>query len=367
MKIERIETYTHKHLCLVKVYSDDGAEGVGQTAPYNADITATVLHRQVAPYFLGRSTESLTQCVHDTILGNHKFPWSYVCRAMAGVETAVWDMIGKTRNKPVCELLGGNPISLTAYGSSMSRRITPRDEAARLIRLREDHGFTAFKIRIGKECGEDQDMWPGRTEEIVPLVRKILPEDVRLLVDANSGYTPAKAIEIGTMLQDNGVCHFEEPCPYWELEWTAEVAAALSIDVAGGEQDNDLAQWRRMIAMNAVDIVQPDVCYLGGMIRSMAVAEMASEKGKLCVPHAANRSLLTLFTMHLLASIPNPGPYLEFSIEPQPWTNDLFEPALQVINGKVEIPNGPGWGITVNPDWLAHAKCDVSRGSKTIS
>ena len=120
----------------------------------------------------------------------------------------------------MCELLGGTPRALPVYASSMRRDITPAAEADRLVRLRDRHGYDAFKIRIGRECGHDQDEWPGRTEAIVPAVRRALGDDAALLVDANSCYSPNKAIEIGRMLEDHGVCHFEEPCPYWELEWT---------------------------------------------------------------------------------------------------------------------------------------------------
>jgi L-alanine-DL-glutamate epimerase-like enolase superfamily enzyme len=91
-------------------------------------------------------------------------------------------------------------------------------------------------------------VFPGTVRDYwvyVPAVRKALGDRVDLLADANSCYTAPKAIEVGRLLEDYGYCHFEEPCPYWELEWTAEVAAALKIAVAGGEQDNDLAQWRR--------------------------------------------------------------------------------------------------------------------------
>lgn len=360
MIIERIETCTRDPLCFVKVYASGGARGIGQTAPYNADITAAVLHRQVAPHFLGRPVEELERTVDLCIDRNHKYPWSYVCRALGGVETAVWDLRGKVARMSVCELLGGSPGPVPAYGSSMSRTITPEEEARRFTELRERHGFDAFKFRIGAQCGHDEDAWPGRTEAMVSVVRRQLPGRVRLLVDANSCYTPPGAIEVGRMLQDHGVCHFEEPCPYWELEWTAEVTAALTMDVAGGEQDVDLAQWRRMIAMRAVDIVQPDVCYVGGMIRAGRVAAMAHEQGMVCTPHAANRSMVTLFAMHLLRSIPNPGPYLEFSIEEQPWTAGLFEPALVVEDGEAAMPAGPGWGVEINPDWLKAAEIRVS-------
>jgi L-alanine-DL-glutamate epimerase-like enolase superfamily enzyme len=355
MRIDRIETYTADQITIVRVCTDDGAEGIGQTAPYNADITASVLHRQIAPHVLGRSPDELDEVNVRCIDMNHKFPWSYVCRALGGVDTAVWDLRGKVAGRSVCELLGGAPARLAVYGSSMSRQITPSDEAARLAALRAEKGFGAFKIRVGESCGHDADAWPGRTEEIIPAVREALGGDVALMADGNSCYTVERAIEVGRMLEDNGYCHFEEPCPYWELEWTARVAQELAIDVAGGEQDVDLAQWRRMVRMHVVDIVQPDICYVGGLTRALGVARIAQETGMRCVPHSANLSLVTLFTLHMMAAIPNAGPYVEFSIE-ENWLRELFEPVLSVSEGMVEVPCGPGWGVTVNSEWLARAR-----------
>jgi L-alanine-DL-glutamate epimerase-like enolase superfamily enzyme len=360
MKIQKIETYTRGALSIVRVQSDDGAEGFGQVAPFNADITALVLHRQVAPQVLGKDAGDMDALSDRVIEANYKFPWSYVCRALAGVDTALWDLRGKRSGKSVCELLGGRPRPFPVYGSSMSRDIQPQAEAERLVRLRDAQGFTAFKIRIGKVCGHDQDQWPGRTEQLVPAVRRGVGEGVKLLVDGNSCYTPAKAIQVGRFLERNGVVHFEEPCPYWELEWTAQVSAALDVAVAGGEQDTDLAQWRRMIAMHAVDIVQPDICYVGGLTRALRVADVAARAGLSCVPHSANLSMVSVFTLHMLGAIPNAGAYMEYSIEPTDWTGGLFAPALDVRDGKVNIPDGPGWGVTISPDWLAAATRQVS-------
>jgi len=360
LRIESVETFTRGPVSIVRVRTEDGAEGYGQIAPFNADISATVLHRQIAPSFLGRNPDDLDVLVDRCIEANYKFPWSYVCRAIAGVDTAIWDLRGKREGKSVSELLGGKLRAIPAYGSSMRRDIKPAEEAERLARLRDTKGFRAFKIRIGKVCGHDQDEWPSRTEELVPAVRKAIGNGVSLLVDGNSCYTPRKAIEVGKLLEGNAVCHFEEPCPYWELEWTAEVVAALNVPVAGGEQDNDLAQWRRMIRMRAVDIVQPDICYVGGMTRALRVAAMAAEAGLPCVPHSANLSLVTVFTLHMLAAVPNAGPHVEFSIEPTSWTNDMYQPALEVRDGTVAVPQGPGWGVTINPAWLAAAQPQVS-------
>ena len=355
-RIARVETFATRDVALVRVRTDDGLEGWGQVAPYNADITACVVHRQVAPHALGADADDLGGLEQRVLEREHKFPGSYLCRALAGVDTALWDLRGKRAGKSVCELLGGSPRAVPVYGSSMRRDIEPRDEAERLARLRDEDGYAAFKIRVGSECGHDADERPGRTEEVVPTVRAAIGDDVALLVDANSCYTPPRAIEVGRMLEQHGVVHFEEPCPYWELEWTAEVAAALDVDVAGGEQDCLLPTWRRMIELRAVDIVQPDVCYVGGMSRAVRVAALAREAGLRVVPHSANLSLVTVFALHLVAACENAGPYAEYSIEPDeyyPWQVGMYEPLPRVVDGCVEVPAGPGWGVEIAPDWLA--------------
>lgn len=359
MKVSKIETFCDPFVGFVRVTAEDGATGWGQVSTYNADITSLIVHRQVAPWALGRDCADIAGVIDLIPEREHKFPGSYLCRAMTGLDTALWDMAGKRAGKPVCELLGGTPGPLRAYASSMKRDITPEDEAARFIRLRDRYGFDAFKFRVGAECGHDIDEWPGRSEAIVPAIRKALGDKVDLLVDANSGFSPKRAIEVGRILEANGICHFEEPCPYWELEQTKEVRDTLSIDITGGEQDCYMPIWRHMIEMGAVDIVQPDVCYMGGMVRTQRVAAMAAAAGLPCTPHSANLSMVTLFTMHMLRAIPNAGAYLEFSIEEAdyyPWQYGLFRKSpYDVTDGAVTVSAEPGWGVEISPDWLGKA------------
>ena len=361
MNIQSIETFTvGQQISIVRVRTDDG-EGFGQISPFNADISATVLHRQIAPFALGQDASDLDALADGILDHTYKFPGSYVCRALTGLDTALWDLRGKQAGKSVCELLGGTPRPFPVYGSSMRRDITPEDEANRLVQLRDSHGYRAFKIRVGKKTGHDEDQWPGRTEALIPTVRQAVGDNMTLLADGNSCYTPKRAIEVGHLIQEHNFGHFEEPCPYWELAWTAEVAAALDIPVAGGEQDYDLQQWRRIIDMHAVDIAQPDICYVGGLTRALRVAKMAEEAGLPCVPHSANLSMVTVFTLHMMGAIPNAGPHVEFSIEPNAWVADLYTPDLEVIDGKVMIPDAPGWGVTINPEWLAKADYQISQ------
>ena len=365
MKITGIETFCTEFVGFVRVTAEDGSQGWGQMSPYNADITSAVIHRQIVPWALGQGTDDIAGLINAIGRREHKFPGSYLCRAMCGLDTALWDLRGKQQGKSVCELLGGTPRHLRAYASSMKRDITPRDEADRLLRLRDLHGFDAFKFRIGAECGCDVDEWPGRTEEIVPTIRRALGGDVALLVDANSCFSPRRAIEVGHMLEDYGVSHYEEPCPYWEIEQTREVTAALSIDVTGGEQDCLIPLWHHIIDSRAVDIIQPDVCYVGGIARALEIADMGAKAGLPCTPHSANLSMVTLFTMHLLGAIPNAGKYLEFSIEGPdyyPWQDGLFRNwPYSVRDGKVTIPSDPGWGVEIEPSWLEKASYRISQ------
>ncbi|MEM7331851.1 MAG: mandelate racemase/muconate lactonizing enzyme family protein [Chloroflexota bacterium] len=371
MKIKTIETFCNEFVGFVRVTTEDGQAGWGQVSTYNADITCQIVHRQVAPYAIGQDATHFEPLIDAILEREFKFPGSYMRRAVCGVETALWDWRGKRAGQSVCELLGGHNRPFPVYASSMKRDITPDDEIARFHRLRDTFGYSAFKFRIGKEMGHDEDEWPGRTAEIVTKMRQAMDDEVTLLVDANCCYSPHKAVEVGRFLNDNDIAHYEEPCPYWQYEQTAQVTAELShlpIDVSGGEQDCFVPTWRRMIDIPAFDIVQPDICYMGGIHRTLQVAKMAQAAGLPCTLHSANLSMVTLFSLHLMGAIENAGPYVEFSIEGDdyyPWQNDLFFPALVAKDGKVQIPDAPGWGVEINPAWLENSTHQLSDENTT--
>jgi len=364
MKITKLETFSTAFVGFVCVTTEDGATGWGQVATYNSDITCEIFHRQIAHWVIARDTDDLEALVLKIPEHEHKYPGSYLYRALGGLDTAIWDWRGKQAGKPVASLLGGSPGDIRAYASSMKRDITPFEEAERMKRLRDEFGFDAFKVRVGAECGRDVDQWEGRSEEIIPTMRRYMGDNASLLVDANSGFSPKRAIEVGKMLEANNYEHFEEPCPYWEMEQTKEVTDALSINVSGGEQDWDLQHWKRMIDMKAVDIAQPDVLYLGGITRTLEVVKLAQAAQMPCTPHAANLSMITLFTMHLLRAIPNAGKYLEFAIEGDdyyPWQNELFAHSpFSIVDGKAFVSDLPGWGVEINPQWLEKAEYKVT-------
>ena len=363
-RIVKLETFCTHIVGFIRVMTEDGAYGWGQFSTYNADITVQVFHRQIAPWALGRGMDALENIIAEIPEREHKYPGTYLMRAMAGLDTAMWDWRGRMLGKPVAALLGGSAGKIRTYASSMRRDISAADDARRMVQLRDVYGFDAVKVRVGAECGNDIDEWPGRTEEIIPIMRRTLGPDVSLLVDGNSGFSPARAIEVGQMLEDHGFEHFEEPCPYWRMEETAEVTAALNLDVAGGEQDWDIENWRRMISLRAVDIIQPDILYIGGITRALQVAQMGAVAGLTCTPHCANLSMITLFTMHLMRAIPNAGRYLEFSIEGAdyyPWQEGLFtSDPYNIVDGHACVSDKPGWGVEISHDWLSKSIYQIS-------
>ena len=246
---------------------------------------------------------------------------------MAGLDTALWDLHGKVAGKPVVELLGGTPGRLRAYASSMKRDITPEAEAERFLRLRDALRLRRLQVprrcRVRARCGRMAG--PDRGD------RADDPQGAGA-GGASAGRCQQRLLARachrgGAAAGGQGVEHYEEPCPYWELEQTKEVADALTVPVTGGEQDCELATWRRICELPAVDVVQPDILYAGGIGRTLRIARMAAARGLPVTPHAANLGLVTLFTMHLLPALPNAGKYLEFSIEEAdyyPWQYGLF-------------------------------------------
>ncbi|MBB5791039.1 mandelate racemase/muconate lactonizing enzyme family protein [Jiangella mangrovi] len=362
MRIESIETFQRDvELAVVRIRTDDGAEGIGQISQHRADLSVHLLHEFVAPHFLGADPWSIDVLTQRFVRDTYKFPSTFALRALSGIDTAIWDLLGQVTGQPVYNLLGGKARdSVPVYASSMSRRITPEAEAERLTELVETYGFRCVKVRLHEVMGRDTDAAPGRTEKLVPLIRETLGPDVAINADANGAFSVSKAIRVGRLLEEYDYHHFEEPCPYQEIENSAKVAAALDIPVAGGEQDAVLEQIQRMVNMRAVDILQPDVNYIGGMARARRAVLIAEAAGIPCTPHCPNQSLLQVFTLHLATAFGSVSQYQEWGIESYDWVRDLYDPMPQVVGGEVVLGDAPGWGVTVNPDFLATGTRRVS-------
>ena len=190
----------------------------------------------------------------------------------------------------------------------------------------------------------NEDAMPGRTEKLIPLARERLGDAIDIHADSNSSYDPPKAIEIGRILEDIGAVYFEEPCPFDHLEDTKRVADALTIPVAGGEQEFSQRRFRWMIHNRGVDVVQPDLQYYGGLIRSKRVARMAALAG---IPTTAHISggFGFVYMLHFASCTPDVGAYQEYKQGIERY-REWFSPPLETKDGALTVPSGPGVGIT---------------------
>ncbi len=351
MKITKIEPINLQKTVLVKIYTDEGITGIGEASPMNPPIVCSHISESLAPMIVGMDPFDVEAIVEKMIVAQYKIAGQTQAMAGAGIDIACWDIMGKALNKPIYKLLGGAyRTEIEVYASSMRRDITPEDEAKRMYDLREKYGYTAGKIRAGKTYGFDQDQWPGRTKALVTAVREAMGDDFKLMVDGNSCYSAARAIELGRFLEQKGIWHFEEPCPYFDLESTAKVAKALDMPVAGGEQDWDLHVFKEMLVKEAVDILQPDIIKCYGFTHAKKIAALADAFGVFITVHNAQPNLGSVATLHFAAATPACRYPQEFGIEPHPLRDRLYEPKLEVVNGKIAVPSGPGLGVTINED-----------------
>ncbi|GAB3410268.1 mandelate racemase/muconate lactonizing enzyme family protein [Flindersiella endophytica] len=359
-RISSIETFGGRG-CIVRVRTSDGLEGYGQTAHSEAEITAAVLHRRVAQHYLGQSPFDVAGLAERCARAEYKVWGSFLFRALAGVDTALWDLVGKAQGRPVYRLLGGAArASVPLYGSGMRRDTTPEEEVSRMVRAVAEHGFRAVKIKIGERNGRDAEPAWGRTAKLVPLLRKELGDSIALMADANGAYSPGEAVRVGRLLEEHGYLHFEEPVPFWELDNAGRVATALDIPVAVGEQEYSLENLRRMVQEPLVDIIQPDVGYVGGITRARTVAELAELAGIPCVPHSSGRSLTAIFTAHLATAMPACTHFHEWTIEDVS-SMRAYEPFPVASNGELTLSDAPGWGVEISPAVLREWKHEVSK------
>jgi L-alanine-DL-glutamate epimerase-like enolase superfamily enzyme len=343
--IESIELLRKGRNHFVHVRSKDGAEGLS-VDDGRMDVLHPVLNRLIIPYFLGKDARDLEEHLFQAYRyqSNYKLLGLALWAPMALVEFAILDMFGRMLKKPLAELLG-NIVRTTMpfYVASGRRDTTPEQEIDYLKTLVEPTGARALKFRVGGRMSRNEDAMPGRTEKLIPLVRKVFGDKMVIHADSNSSYDPPKAIEVGRRLEDVGSIHYEEPCPFDNFDDTKKVTDALTIPIAFGEQESSHWRFQWCIRNHVVDIVQPDLYYYGGMIRSRRVARMAELAGMATTVHLSG-GFGFVYSLHFAACTPKIGPWQEYKKGVETY-GKWFDPPLKIEDGAITIPKGPGVGI----------------------
>ena len=358
VKIASIELLQNGKIYLLRTRSTAGVEAITVPHPSRMAVAYPIFIKLIQPVFVGRDARELESLLWEVYRhgDNYKLQGLAFWIGVAAIEIGLLELMGHTANRPVADFFGGAlNRDIGVYYASGVRGNRPEQEIEYLQKLVAGSGAKAIKFRLGGRMSRNADSLPGRTEALIPLVRKTFGDRMTLYADSNSSYDAPEAIRIGRIMEQYGYGFYEEPCPFDDLWSTKEVADALTIPVAAGEQEYSLRRFQWTIAERGVDIVQPDLHYGGGFIRATKVARMAAAAGMQVVPHMSGGGLGYLDVVHFASFTPNAGPFMEFK-----GNTDLpvecATSSLKCENGIVRCPTGPGFGVTIDPDFVKQAK-----------
>ncbi|MEX2138555.1 MAG: mandelate racemase/muconate lactonizing enzyme family protein [Pirellulales bacterium] len=343
--IQSIELLHKGREHFLRVRSKDGALGISVDNG-RADVLYPILNRLVIPYFIGKDARDLEELLFGVYRerDNYKFQGLALWCPVALVEFAILDLLGRVAGKSIGELMGGViRTRMPFYVASGRRDTTPEQEVDYLKRLIDETGAKSVKYRVGGRMSRNRDASPGRTERLIPLSRKALGDQIAIHADANSSYDAKHAIPVGRLLEDIDAVYFEEPCPFDDFDDTKKVTDALKIPVALGEQEFSHARFRSMIQHGVADIVQPDLFYYGGLIRSIRVARMAALRNLPTTVHLSG-GFGFVYSLHFAACTPNIGSWQEYKKGVETY-GQWFDPPLTITEGALSVPKGHGVGI----------------------
>lgn len=356
--IETIELLKRGNTYFVRTRSTGGAVGIIQTKQIEHFIP--IFEKLVAPHFIGKDARRIEALIDEVYVANYKIAGLPFWCPVAYIEQSVLDLLGKVANKSVGELLGGVlRREVPVYLSGSTRNTTAEQEVDIYAQGIEVTGCKTVKFKIGGRMSRNLDAYPGRTETLVKMARKRLGDDVTLYADANGSYNAQKGIEVGRMLESLNFAFFEEPCPWEELAETHAVTKSLDIPVACGEQDSSLWRFQWMIKNGVMDIVQPDINYNGGLIRTMRVAKMAAGAGMNIVPHNTQSGAASVNILQFASCTPNIGPFMEHTWRRPQQSQDWFTPNFIIKKGVLQIPDGHGFGVEIDPEFISKARVVV--------
>jgi L-alanine-DL-glutamate epimerase-like enolase superfamily enzyme len=333
---------------LVEVFTDKGIVGIGESSPYGG------------PPQLKKTIEEF---VKPVLTGKNPFDVEHLAvagtggpRAWAGVDAALWDIIGKAKGTPVYKLLstGAAPephIRMYASGGvEYAWYKRPEDLIDEAVRHKEA-GYTAFKFRIGTEW-RNSGMTMRKYIPYLHKMRQAAGPDFGLMQESNMRWTLEQCLELCPVLEELKFVWFEEPVSTagaGAIEAYIKIKQALpTVMVSGGESRGTRFEFKEWIDRDAYDIIQPD-CNVTGLTEAWHIARMAALRGKRCCPHNWHGGLTTMANAALVAAIPN-HLMLELNQTHNPFKEEIFKDPLVVKKGYMDLFNKPGFGVELKPD-----------------
>ena len=347
-----------KNLCFVKVETDEGLYGWGEAYTQSDRDTQITAHiDQLKRYLIGRDPRNIKhfmQIAYDDFAGRRS-AMDLWC-ALSGIEQAMWDITGKVAGMPVHMLLGGacrSQIRVYANGwSGSTNPLTLAERAQEVVEM----GFTAMKF--------DPIPGPWRTYvskdvenvaiENVEAVRDAVGWDVDILVEMHRRLAPMHARRIAREIERFRPFWYEEPVLAENIDALAAVKRDINLPVVTGEELYTKFEFREVFEKQAADIINPDVCNVGGILELKEIAAMAEPYFVVVSPHNYNSTTLGLAaTMQVSAAIPN---FLitEYFVNLEEFGKDIAKVPFEVKDSYIQVPTTPGIGIDLDEDRLAN-------------
>jgi D-galactarolactone cycloisomerase len=338
--------YTTRDALLVKISTDDGLVGWGETAVLAG--ARALIDKNFASMLIGQNPlehRRLWRQLWGPNFGNGL--------AVGAVDIALHDLWGKALNMSITDLYGGRlRDKVTAYASSLSyhQGVDPVEQYPRDALALKEQGFKSIKLRIGGQS-------VSRDLAMATAVRKAVGPDIQLMADGNGAYTLGSAIQVGRELERLGYYWYEEPLPQPNYTGYETLTGKLDIAIAAGEGSASRGAFKELFERHVMDIVQPDPCLCGGIRECLFVAEMARLYGIQTMPHCWSGAIVHAAVLQVLALLPDASwsratetPMLELDVAENLFRTELITNPFVLKDGCVDIPTGPGLGIEINEE-----------------
>jgi len=356
VKIVDVETYPvgagWKNWLFVVVRTDEDLHGVGEATLNGFTLACEAAVQELKHLIIDadpRQVRSLAQTLYQRVSNEG----GHVHRAaIAGLEVACWDILGKSLGAGIHELLGGRVRdAIDCYANGWYRTERTPESFAAAARAATDRGFRALKFDpLGIAYGF---LAPGElaaTRAIIAAVRDATGPAVRLMIDMHARLAPADAVALIEACADLDIFWWEEPTTRQREEPTAQVAARTAGRIATGENCHTVGQFLTLAKSGFVSIYQPEPMSLGGILPTVAVAELAAADGGWIAPHQSGGPIATAVCLQLAAFLPNVLIQEHFDPFNEPWTASLvtWTPQLDQRTGQLSLPAGAGLGVDLD-------------------
>jgi len=351
--IESVELLRFERSFLCRVRSKDGAEGI--SVAHGSIYSHYLIFLSFQRMFIGKDARDLDSLIDQVYIQQYRLQGIALGIPVATIEFAILDMLGRIANKTMSLLIGEIHKPKVEFYLATENRGSTAEETLRVWQPQiEECKCKEIKLRVGGgHMTNNVDNPPGRTEQLVPLFRKTFGDKMDISADANGSYTVDEAIRIGRLLEQYNIIRYEEPVPYDYYPECKQVADALTVPVSGGEQDQSFHQLRWMLATDGLDIIEPDIFYFGGMIRSTKIARIAEACGnKQCTLHMTGGRLGFLYAFHFTSVLPNGGFRPEFKGFETDVPYECKTGPIKSEDGAVTVPTGPGVGVEIDPAYI---------------